>query len=54
MRTMQHDDHEPTRPAYGASGYVCPCCGGSHWERGGDASISYTCRIGDRYSQTKM
>ena len=50
---MQHD-HQPTQPTNGASGYVCPRCGGAIWERGDGAATSFECRIGDRFSEAEM
>jgi two-component system chemotaxis response regulator CheB len=38
----------------GASGFICPRCGGSIWERGDGASKSFECRIGDRFSEAEM
>src|SRR5262245_20402031 len=38
----------------GASGYICPRCGGALWERSGDANPSFTCRIGDTLSALEL
>src|SRR5688572_10156764 len=50
---MQHERRH-TRPTNGASGYVCPRCGGALREHGDRASLSFECRIGDRYSEAEM
>ena len=50
---MQHD-HRPTQPTNGASGFVCPRCGGALWERGDGTSTSFECRVGDRFSEAEM
>ena len=49
---MRHDrpnDH----PTNGASGFICPSCGGALWERRAGTSLSYECRIGDRFSEAE-
>jgi two-component system chemotaxis response regulator CheB len=49
---MRHDrpnDH----PTNGASGFMCPSCGGALWERRDGTSLSYECRIGDRFSEAE-
>lgn len=38
----------------GASGFICPRCGGTVWERGEGASKTFECRIGDRFSEAEM
>jgi two-component system, chemotaxis family, protein-glutamate methylesterase/glutaminase len=38
----------------GASGFVCPRCGGSIWEHDEGGSTSFECRIGDRFSEAEM
>jgi len=50
---MQHPQ-PPTPPPNGASGFVCPRCGGAIWERSDGASTSFECRIGDRFSEAEM
>jgi hypothetical protein len=47
-------DHRPTENLNGASGFVCPRCGGAIWEHGGDDSPYFECRIGDRFSGAEM
>src|SRR3954470_7659846 len=47
-------DHRLTQPADGASGFVCPRCGGAIWEHGDGGSDAYECRIGDRFSEAEM
>lgn len=52
-----HDtnDHRTNgHPTNGASGFVCPRCGGSLWERRDGATLSYECRIGDRFSEAEV
>ena len=46
---MQHDGR-----TNGASGFVCPRCGGALWERRDGDSTSFECRIGDRLSEAEM
>jgi two-component system chemotaxis response regulator CheB len=41
-------------PTNGASGFMCPRCGGSLWEQRDGASVSYECRIGDRFSEAEV
>ena len=41
-------------PTNGASGFMCPRCGGSLWERRDGTSVSYECRIGDRFSEAEV
>jgi two-component system chemotaxis response regulator CheB len=48
---MEHNGDHPTN---GASGFMCPRCGGSLWERRDGAATSYECRIGDRYSEADL
>ena len=50
---MQHEQRQ-TQPTNGASGFVCPRCGGALWEHGDGASPSFECRIGDRYSEAEL
>jgi two-component system, chemotaxis family, protein-glutamate methylesterase/glutaminase len=38
----------------GASGFVCPRCGGAIWEHDTNGSLSFECRIGDRFSEAEM
>ena len=38
----------------GASGFMCPRCGGALWERRDGAAFSYECRIGDRFSEAEV
>ena len=33
---------------------MCPACGGALWERREGASLSYECRIGDRFSEAEV
>ena len=48
---MPHADDHPTN---GASGFMCPRCGGALWERSQGTSVSYECRIGDRFSEADV
>jgi len=48
------DDHRPTQLADGASGFVCPRCGGALWKRDERGSVSFACRIGDRFTEAEM
>lgn len=48
---MRHADDHPTN---GASGFMCPRCGGALWERSQGTSVSYECRIGDRFSEADV
>ena len=41
-------------PTNGASGFMCPRCGGALWERRDGASVAYECRIGDRFSEAEV
>src|SRR3954470_23547053 len=47
-------DHRLTQPADGASGFVCPRCGGAIWEHGDGGSDAFECRIGDRFTEAEM
>jgi two-component system, chemotaxis family, protein-glutamate methylesterase/glutaminase len=47
-------DHRLTQSADGASGFVCPRCGGAIWEHDDSGSGSFECRIGDRFSEAEM
>jgi two-component system chemotaxis response regulator CheB len=38
----------------GASGFVCPRCGGALWERRDSESASFECRIGDTFTATRL
>ena len=49
--TMQHSNDQLRN---GASGIMCPRCGGSLWEQRDGASVSYECRIGDRFSEADV
>jgi hypothetical protein len=40
-------------PTNGASGFMCPRCGGALWERRDGGSVGYECRIGDRFSEAE-
>jgi hypothetical protein len=40
-------------PTNGASGFMCPRCGGALWERRDGSSVGYECRIGDRFSEAE-
>jgi hypothetical protein len=40
-------------PTNGASGFMCPRCGGALWERREGGSVGYECRIGDRFSEAE-
>ena len=57
---MQHppNDGSPNgasdHPHNGASGFMCPRCGGSLWEQQDGASTMFECRIGDRLSEAEM
>jgi two-component system chemotaxis response regulator CheB len=46
---MQHD-----HPTNGSSGFVCPHCGGALWEHRDGTSVSFACRIGDRFAQADL
>ena len=48
------DDHWPTLTADGASGFVCPRCGGAIWEHPDGGSSSFACRIGDRFTEAEL
>jgi hypothetical protein len=41
-------------PTNGASGFMCPRCGGALSERQDGTSFSYECRIGDRFSEAEV
>ena len=41
-------------PTNGASGFMCPRCGGALWERRDASSASYECRIGDSFSEADV
>ncbi len=53
IEIVQHD-HQPAQPMNGASGFVCPKCGGAIWERSDSHSTSFECRIGDRFSEVEL
>jgi hypothetical protein len=53
IEIVQHD-HQPAQHTNGASGFVCPRCGGAIWEHDNGASTSFECRIGDRFSEAEM
>jgi hypothetical protein len=38
----------------GASGFVCPRCGGALWDRPEGASARFECRIGDAFSALEL
>jgi two-component system chemotaxis response regulator CheB len=44
----------PTDPKSGASGYVCPECGGALWRHESGESLSFQCRIGDTFSALEL
>jgi hypothetical protein len=48
---MPHPNDHPTN---GASGFMCPRCGGALWEQRDGASASYECRVGDRFSEAEV
>jgi two-component system, chemotaxis family, protein-glutamate methylesterase/glutaminase len=50
---MQQDPRSGHR-TNGASGFVCPRCGGAIWDHDDGAAISFECRIGDRFSEAEM
>jgi hypothetical protein len=54
MIKIVHHDHQPTQPADGTSGFVCPRCGGALWEHDSGGSASFACRIGDRFSEAEL
>ena len=56
IEIVQHDHQpaRPTQPTNGASGFVCPRCGGAIWEHDTGGSTSFECRIGDRFSEAEM
>ena len=47
---MERTNDHPTN---GASGFMCPRCGGALWERRDGGSVGYECRIGDRFSEAE-
>ena len=49
-----HDGHATGNGTNGASGFVCPRCGGALWEQRGDTAFAYECRIGDRLSEAEV
>jgi hypothetical protein len=57
---MQHPPNDPSpngasdHPHNGASGFMCPRCGGALWEQQAGASTRFECRIGDRLSEAEM
>lgn len=46
-----HDEHRPGGPP---SGFTCPECGGSLWERQDGPLARYRCRVGHTYSEDAM
>jgi len=50
---MPHES-PATRLTGGASGFVCPRCGGALWERDDGGVSSFECRIGDRFTEAEM
>ena len=48
---MRYANDHPTN---GASGFMCPRCGGALWERRDSSSVAYECRIGDRLSEADV
>jgi len=50
---MPHGDR-PAQSVDGASGFVCPLCGGAIWEHDDGGSGSFECRIGDRFTEAEM
>jgi two-component system chemotaxis response regulator CheB len=46
-----HFEHRPDGPP---SGFTCPECGGSLWERQDGALTRYRCRVGHTYSEDAM
>ena len=49
-----HHSHATGDGTNGASGFMCPRCGGALWEQRGDTAFSYECRIGDRLSEAEV
>ena len=49
-----HHEHPTSNGTNGASGFVCPRCGGALWERRDGAAFSYDCRVGDRFSEAEL
>src|SRR3954451_23561784 len=43
-----------TELADGASGFVCPRCGGAIWEHKEGGLSFFECRIGDRFTEAEM
>jgi two-component system chemotaxis response regulator CheB len=50
----QANGHTNGHPTNGATGFICPQCGGALWEQRKDTSASYECRIGDRFSEAEV
>src|SRR5215211_704102 len=51
---MLHD-RQHTQPTGGATGFVCPRCGGAIWKHDDDGDPgTFECRIGDRFSEAEM
>jgi hypothetical protein len=44
----------PNDQASGASGFVCPRCGGALWERPSCEGAEFACRIGDTFSALEL
>jgi hypothetical protein len=44
----------PDSPTTGASGFVCPRCGGALWEHAEREGAEFECRIGDAFSALEL
>lgn len=44
----------PGDPVGGASGFICPRCGGSLWEHPAREEPRFACRIGDTFSALEL
>ena len=44
----------PGNPAGGASGFICPRCGGALWEDPELEGARFACRIGDTFSALQL
>ena len=44
----------PGDPVGGASGFICPRCGGALWEHPAREEAQFACRIGDTFSALEL
>ena len=44
----------PGDPRHGASGFICPRCGGALWEHPEREASRFACRIGDTFSALEL